>query len=218
MSRDVDIADFENLLILKNQLITLTTEKLIETYQDISSYVVFLDTVICMLNNESAFLYLDDSFVKKIQTVLQIHRFDIKNKEVYEAINDITKFLNDVDSANDNYRQTLVNSYKEYHQNVRNVNFATNQDFLYSLSFDAIVYLGLKGTISIPSGNDPLILSSISYILEDYPKAFESDELKSESLSQLNGVLGRSKFFELDTIILASRYKKKINNISLKGE
>lgn len=218
MARDFSLVDFENLLIIKNQLITLGSEKLIELYNGVSAYTTFLNTVICLLGEESAFLYLDDSFIDKIYDVMQIHRFDISNNEAVDSINKITNCLNDIKYCSDDYRELIVSNYKEYQKSIRNIGFASNQDFLYSLSFDAVVYLGLKGLVEIPFDDNLLVLSSINYMINSFSEAFKDVEMYDATLDKLNYISKESNIFSLNQIALSYKAKRKLKNIRLKEE
>jgi len=218
MNSNIHLTDFENLLILKNQLITLSTEKLKETYNNMSDYILFIDTAINMLNEESAFLYLDDSFPAKIKDVIQIHRFDIKNNEIIDAINDLTICLNDIENTSSNYKKMLLTSYIEYQKNARDSNFATMKDFFNALAYDSIVFLYLKGVMDIPNRDDDLMFSSLSYMIEVCPHFFIDKSVYNIAYDELNNLYNNSKVFDFSTRLLTSRQKKKLKNIGLKEE
>lgn len=54
--------DFIDVIYLKNQLITATTNTLCHEYEQKDRYASFLDTVEIMLDIENAFLLLDEKF------------------------------------------------------------------------------------------------------------------------------------------------------------
>ena len=218
MSKNLDEISFENLLILKNQLITLSTQKLLDIYENLSNYIKFIDSVICMLQEESAFLFLNEDYIKKIQSVLQAHRFDIDDKEIINTINEITICLNDITCSSDNYRNMLVSSYFEYNKDVRDVNFATMDDFIYMLSYDGIVYLTLKGAVDYSIDDGLLSLSSINYIMSVYPQCFEDININKNTQKKLDEIFNKSSIFELNTKISSYNTKKRIKKIKLKEE
>ena len=218
MSKNLDEISFENLLILKNQLITLSTQKLLDIYENLSNYIKFIDSVICMLQEESAFLFLNEDYIKKIQSVLQAHRFDIEDKEIINTINEITICLNDITCSSDNYRNMLVSSYFEYNKDVRDVNFATMDDFIYMLSYDGIVYLTLKGAVDYSIDDGLLSLSSINYIMSVYPQCFEDININKNTQKKLDEIFNKSSIFELNTKISSYNTKKRIKKIKLKEE
>lgn len=218
MSKNLDEISFENLLILKNQLITLSTQKLLDIYENLSNYIKFIDSVICMLQEESAFLFLNEDYIKKIQSVLQTHKFDIEDKEIIDTINEITICLNDITCSSDNYRNMLVSSYFEYNKDVRDVNFATMDDFIYMLSYDGIVYLTLKGAVDYSIDDGLLSLSSINYIMSVYPQCFEDININKNTQKKLDEIFNKSSIFELNTKISSYNTKKRIKKIKVKEE
>lgn len=218
MANGIEINDFENLLILKNQLITLTPEKLKEIYTGISEYVLFIDTVGCMLKEESAFLYLSETFPQKIKDILQIHRFDIKDDEVVDVINNVTIYLNDIENASLNYRKMILTSYIEYQKDIRHSKFATFEDFFNSLAYDAVVFLNLKGVIDLPNKDDNLLFSSLSYIIESCPEIFKNKNIYDLAYYQLDELSASSGIFDFSTKILTSQQKKKLKDTVLKEE
>lgn len=218
MTNNMEINDFENLLVLKSQLITLSLEKIKEQYTDVSSYILFVDTVGCMLNEESAFLYLSETFPKKIKEILQIHRFDIENSEVVEAINDITIDLNNIENASIDYRKMILTNYIEYQKDIRHFDFDTFEDFFNALAYDALVFLNLKGVITIPNINNDLLLSSIGYIIESCPDFFKNRNIYDLAYYALDELSLESNIFDFNTKILTTQRKKELKNIRLKEE
>ena len=71
-----EMIDFNNILVLRNQLIAVPIEELCKLYQDKDRYISFLDSVALLSNKDSAFLFFSGEFKKKILSVVQIHRFD----------------------------------------------------------------------------------------------------------------------------------------------
>ena len=175
-------------------------------------------SVICMLQEESAFLFFNEDYIKKIQSVLQAHRFDIDDKEIINTINEITICLNDITCSSDNYRNMLVSSYFEYNKDVRDVNFATMDDFIYMLSYDGIVYLTLKGAVDYSIDDGLLSLSSINYIMSVYPQCFEDININKNTQKKLDEIFNKSSIFELNTKISSYNTKKRIKKIKLKEE
>ena len=106
-----NVKDFANVLSLRNQLVNVPIEKLEEVYQDYDNYVAFLDTVAVMTNIDSAFLLFKADYLKKIENVIQIHRFDTKDKDVKDAINSIIEYLNTIKSYRPEYRKILTTYY-----------------------------------------------------------------------------------------------------------
>lgn len=142
---DISISDFVNVLCLKNQLINVDEEILLEVYKDYDNYVTFLSSVITMINNEddSPFLLYRDSFLRKINDIVQIHRYDAKDKEVVNAANEIIGYLNHIKSYSLSDRRLIKEAYRSYNEDVRKTTFIDEKEFLYSLGYDAAVYAAI---------------------------------------------------------------------------
>ena len=54
-----EMIDFNNVLVLRNQLIAVPIEELCKLYQDKDRYISFLDSVALLSNKDSAFLSID---------------------------------------------------------------------------------------------------------------------------------------------------------------
>ena len=70
---EITVRDFVDVLCLKNQLVNVEKEKLLEVYKDYENYITFISAVLIMIETEDTPLLLyRDSFVKKIEDVVQI--------------------------------------------------------------------------------------------------------------------------------------------------
>lgn len=206
----IDLDSFERILLLKNQLIVLSSDQLKELYQEDDCYVVFVDTVAQLLNHESAFIYLSKDFITRILEVLDIHRFNLDKKvmERFEfnedimnnVINQIVMRLNEINSDTIQNRKSILIAYIEYNENVRVSKFAKIEDFSSSLANDSVVYFNLKGSIDMPV-KDELILASIHYFLEEIPEFFDNKLVADRAMHELDRISNSGGF--------SKRYRKK---------
>ena len=183
-----NLEDFENVLCLKNQLVNVPLDKLMEVYQDYDNYLCFLDTIAVMSDIDSSFLLFSPYFIEVIQSIIQIHRFDVEDSNVKEAINSIIGYLNQLKSYSDSYRDFLKNGYLDYHEDVRKVEFSSDRDFLFSLGYDAVVYVALHdGNMDLIS-DDTLFLSSLNYFIETIPDVFKDSLFLNRAIDYLNKI------------------------------
>lgn len=214
--------DFERLLLLKNQLILLNKDELRELFSDVDCYLVFIDNVICLFNNEAAFLYLSKDFLDKIRDVLEIHRFDLTNEriaefdttvdEVCESVNNIMLFLNQIDNEDKEQRRLIAKSYMAYHEDIRNVKFDKVEDFGSALSYDAPVYFTLTGEFE-KLIRDDMVLSSINYFMGEAPVIFKDSSILSKADELLNGIYKRSSIFDVSGRSTAKKAKQKLKSL-----
>ena len=216
---EFDLDDFERLLLLKNQLILLSKEELRELFSDVPTYLVFVDNVSCLLNKESAFLYLSKDFLDKIEDVIMIHRFDLDSDklnemgvcidDVHEVINAITLRLNDIANTDISERRLITKSYIE---DIRNVKFSTVADFGTALSYDAPVYFSLTGEFDKPIRDD-LMRSSIYYFMVTAPDIFHNNEILKRAEDMTSSIYRRSSIFDMAGRKLSKQAKQKLKSL-----
>ena len=82
---------FLNVLNLKKRLINFINSTLREIYKDdYDSYLLFLDSVRLLINNETAFLLLNnEEYIDKILSVISIHGLDATKPKVKKLVNQI---------------------------------------------------------------------------------------------------------------------------------
>ena len=90
--------EFLNILNLKSQLINFDENKLKEMYEDnYENYVLFLNAVGMLINNEMPFLLLNnEEYIDKILTVAQTHRFSTEDNDVKDLVNQIIIACNEI--------------------------------------------------------------------------------------------------------------------------
>lgn len=180
------MTDFINVLCLKNQLLNVDEEKLMEVYQDYNNYMTFLDSVVVLTQIDSAFLLYKDMFSKKIEQIIGIHRYNTKDSNVRAVINDIIGYLNSIKTYSPNYRNLLKDSYKSYHENVRKTYFKNSDELLYSMGYDAVVYAAITEDDMNLINQDDMFLSSINYLLETIPSIFDDPKVRERTLKKID--------------------------------
>ena len=200
------MSDFEMLLLLKNQLILSPVETLKELYSDMNCFLVFVDSVALMLNEEDAFLYLSKDFSNKIGEVIELHRFDTLTEETINEINDITLRLNEIDNEDVADRCRKINSYMFYHEDIREEKYLRIEDFVYTLANDSVVFFNLKGDFDNTTKND-FIVSSITYFLKTIPEFFDNEEVLKRTKKVLENISKNCSIFDSNKRKLASDAK-----------
>lgn len=212
---NLSVCDFENLLILKNQLITLPTERLVKVYDAISDYINFINSVIDLINEETPFLYLSDEFKRKIEDVIQVHRFDLY-KETNDSINQIYDALNTIDDDFKIYykhQEVAKANYLKFQEEIRKMKFYNREDFLFALSYDGVVMAGLK-TNPLIIKEKKFFLASMNYLLEMAPKDFFDDTMIMNAEDKLKKFKDNSSILDINTRVNSNKILKKINNLN----
>ena len=156
-----------------------------EEYQDYDNYLAFLESVLLLRDADSGFLLFDDSFSDKILHVIQIFRFEQPSPEVRAAINEIIDSINHMKGYSDSYRNLLKNGYLSFQEDARKVQFSDDESFLYSLAYDALVYMALKSGDMKSVPEEDMVLASINYMIEMVPEFLKQPEVSETVLSYL---------------------------------
>lgn len=183
---EITVRDFVDVLCLKNQLVNVEKEKLLEVYKDYENYITFISAVLIMIETEdSPLLLYRDSFVKKIEDVVQIYKDSARSSKVRRAANDVVRYLNHIKSYSTIDRKLLKEAYKSYNEGVRKTNFLDERDFLYAVGYDAAVYAALVEDNMDLITQDDMFLSSVNYLLEKIPTIFDNEDVQERTLSKL---------------------------------
>ena len=211
-------SDFANVLCLRSQLVNLDEKNLVEYHKDYERYLTFIDTVAVMSEVDSAFLLLRDDFIDKIYSVVQIYRFDIKDKEIKEAVNSIINYLNVVKSYKPEYKKLLQTSYYSWNEDVRNVWLKEESDLIYALGYDAVVYAGIvDGDMDIITEND-MFLSSINYFIETIPSIFEKKDVRDRTMKLIDKLRKGFNPFKKGIRNYSEETKENLQKIKVKEE
>jgi len=177
---EFNLNDFLNAICLKNQLITVTTDKLLEVYSDYENFITFLDSFYVLSSMDSGFMLLSDDFIKKVMDVIGDNRFKYDDSEITETINSYISYLNSIKCYSESYRNLLKNGYLSYNEDARKIEFDSDEGFIDALAFDAVVYASLESENFSERGEDALILSSLNYFIECCPGLFMNEGYKKQ--------------------------------------
>ena len=212
------LTDFVNVLCLRNQLVVLKEEVLLDVYQDYENYLTFLDSVEALSEIDGAFLFYSDEFIKTIYDILQIHRYEIKDPEIRNSINEKIGYLNRVRITTEETKKELKNIYHNYHEKVRNMYIKTSQDLIHYLGYDACVYVAITEGNMDSVTNYEMFLSSINYFIEAIPEIFEDKDVRDRTMTLVNKLSkgfnpskGKIRRYSQET-------KENLQKIKIKGE
>ena len=166
---------------IKNQLAVLNDKQLMEVFQDQNLYVSFLENLSLLINNDSCFILLDDSYLDKIQRIIQINRFSYKDSEAVDFINELITYINSVRAYPEQTKNILKNGYLTYNEDQREAYFSTHEEFVNSLATDAVVLAALiHGQLDLIRNYD-YALMSLNYIMKMCPKFFKDETIRQRA-------------------------------------
>ena len=181
-----ELVDFGNLITLKNQLCALDRKQLMQMYQDKGSYLTFLNAVVSLIENDIGFLLFSDEFLEKILLISQIYRFEFKEHEVRDCINDIITYVNGIKALSDESKKTLMNGYLAYQEDMREASFHTTNAFLSSLAYDAVVFAALRDGEIDKIKDEEYFLMSLNYLMKACPEFFQDPRVKKDAMTLLD--------------------------------
>lgn len=181
----LNITDFKNMLLVKNQLVYRTLEELEVFCGDEKKYATFLDSVALLINHDEGFLQLDEAFVLKIEEIIGKYRFAFKDSDYLATVNGIICQLNLLKADSEITRTSKLEHYLGWQENARMVSFDTQEDLIITVADDAFVYhimeTGEKKNIP-----PVIVYSSLNYFAMVCPEVFEQKEFYQRSMDYLN--------------------------------
>jgi len=161
-----EMLDYENILCLRNQLINVPVEVLLEKYDGRDEFSLFVDAVAAFCQKDSAFLLFDESFIEKIETVILEYRTKFKDvPNLTKVVNEIIVYLNEVKGYSDTFKNSLKEHYLDWNEDCRDIIFATEEVFIDALAYDAVAFTALKeGNMELIQA-DALFISSVNYFI-----------------------------------------------------
>ena len=170
---NISVKNFFNVLVLKNQLITLDSYELKDLYENYNDYITFLATFCVLTSIDSGFLFLDDSIIDKIEEIINIHRFDT-DSETYEIINESIQYLNSVKGFNPSQKILYRDSYLAYQEDIRNVKINSIDELLNYLAYDAYMVVAIEDVRIEFIDDNKMFMASLNYLMEMAPEVLQN--------------------------------------------
>jgi len=211
-----ELLDDLSLLIFKNQLLCGSIEELKKFYTDEKCYLSFLDTIALVSQREPAFFLLSTELKNRILQIVDIYRFSGK-KEISDYVNEIVVYLNSIYNIPKEMSDLMIQSYIQFHEELRDTKFDNISDFLMALSYDAVLISALDdNNMDLLKGYD-LNMSSFNYLMSTCPEFFDNKDIRNRVMNILNNEDVNSKPFSKKKKYIKAM-KKRFNDIAKKEE
>lgn len=214
---EFNMTDYKNLLVLKNQLITLSHDELKDIYQDKSNYILVLDTITVLLSVDCGFLFLQDDCICKIEEIIQYHRFDV-DASVFDIINDMVQYLNIIKNYSLKHKNLLKMSYCAYQEDIRKVNNTDMSTLLRLIAHDAYLLVALEEEDMNIVYDDQCFLSSLNYFIEIIPDLLKDKKSQLLIQNRLDDVSIKPWPFSKSAKIALKEAKKNFMKVKQKEE
>lgn len=183
---EFDMNDFINVICLRNQLLVVPTEEFVEMHRDEEKFLSFLDTLSVLITIDSAFFLFSDELIEKAKDVIADNRFNYKDKNIVEVINQAISYFNNIKNYDESYKNLLKNGYLGYQEDCRKATIEDEMFLLDTLAFDAVVYFALaEDRMDLIDDSDALFLASVNYLIESIPELFNDEVIKTRALNKL---------------------------------
>lgn len=211
------IYDFVCMICLKNQLLEYPLEKLLDAYGDYDNFILFLESALLLMNNDSAFLLFSCEALQKVSAVVENYRFTYRDSEITNMCNEIIVYLNTISNYSEKLSNSLMEEYLNYQEDCRKISILDCNILLDALSNDALVYSAfVNNDLQVLEGREALNISSINYFLEVCPELFENDDFYKITLEELEKLAVKgwpfnrvNRIYSKETINILEKVKKK---------
>ena len=213
--------NFLNVLNLKSQLINFDTNRLKEVYEeDYDNYVLFLNSTGLLINNELAFLLLNnEEYIDKILSVASIHRFDDIDPKVKDLINQIVVACNEIITMGEGDKYAYRYDYVVKQEELREVDFWEEEDLIKALNFDSFLAYVLQNDEKeyLYACDNVETIMSLNYIAKMCPSFFENETVMNnaqDKLDHMRDEIKKEKYSKRRTLtIYTEEIGKKIQKI-----
>ncbi|MBR2678027.1 MAG: hypothetical protein IKE63_01270 [Bacilli bacterium] len=217
---------FLDLINLKGQLINFNSRELVELYNnDYDGYVIFLNSVEQLIDNELAFLLLNnEEYIDKILTVASAYRFSKDDSNVKKIVNRIIVAMNEIIDLSEEDKYAYRYNYLVEQENLRDTGFYEEDEFIAALSFDSFLahVLQRHNPVLLEACNNEATLKSLKYMSKVCPEFFNDEEVMKNTMSKLDSITSKSNKNQLkrkmDLEVHVDDIKERIVKVYKKGE
>lgn len=183
--QNYSLDDWVEMLYFKNYLEVLSLEELLEKCDDKFIYASVIDTANILLDTESAFFLLDDSYIEKVQTVINTYRFKFFDTNFLEVANEVIVELNELSNLSQEKKLLRLEHYLLWQEDSRKFSFGGMEELKAAVANDILVYLKFAENVEfgLAKGN---VISSLNYFLVSFPQVFDDTNFYDATASYLN--------------------------------
>ena len=193
---EYSVDDYKNVIILKNQLLTMDSDQLKNLYEDYDNYCLFLDTLCVLINVDCGFFLLRDDIISKIEEVVQLNRFQT-DSDTFDILNEMIQYFNITKNYSSNRKKILSQVYFAYQEDIRHTTFEDMNDLYEAIAYDAELVLALEKHDLDSISQDHYFMSSLNYILDTVPEITQDSHSYDLLLERIDSVTVRSWPFDL---------------------
>lgn len=210
---EYETEDLVDVMLIKNNLILLDSDTLIEKCNSKKTFKFFIDSINKLLDTESSFLLLDEAYIDKIQEVVNMYRFSFRDKEYVSILNGVICKINEVKNYPDSLVEAMKDSYIETQSELRKFSFPSLETFMMSLSYDAVCILAFREQSEELITEETLFYCSSNYFINTIPEIYDDEYTNNLTDKIINKRLSRFSFLERNVKAFAKDTKESIEKI-----
>lgn len=213
------VEDKVAIICFKNQLINGSLDMLKKIYSDHDSYGYFIDLLNITLDTEPAFFLIDEEVLEKAEHILYSKRFDYKDHDYIEVINEIIGSLNSLRNMDLSMRNQRKNSYLLFQEQTRRVAFRKHEQLMAALAYDGEVINFLQKNNGIRENTELYLVSSANYFARAFPEYYEANpDAQALIMQQLDEMSRARGIMNIPFRMAAKDAKKNVEKVYKKGE
>lgn len=216
MSKDLEKR--MDIIFLKSLLIENTAEALPKMIESKKEFILFLTSLNETIQEEPAFFLIADEIIKRAESVIQEHRFQYKDEETINLINDTIINLNNINGLDEQTKQINYNLYLA-DQEIKRNDYIPNSEVLVVMIINDAKLLESMFVGNAEEWIPRYYIGSTNYLINTIPEVYEdSGNVKEQTIMNMEIIRKNRKNINFITRASAKKTIKTLKKIKKKEE
>ena len=187
--------DLVQAIYVKNHLLILPPDKLMEIYCNDERFIYFIDTLIVIANSDYGFFLFNDLILDRILSVINRRRNCYSDENTVEGINSLIRLCNYTKNLDSKVKQLYLTQYLMYQSDIRNFEIDSIRKMAVLTVNDAFVYDAVVHDEWSNISYDGFLLGSLMYLRKFTPSIFNDDIKRANVIERLNFIKDKNGIF-----------------------
>ena len=188
---------FAKMLDVKDKLLRLEKEELIEEYREMSKYTLFVEGVLALVEDDIDFFHFS-ALKEEVFEVFSLYRFDKSlDKSLIAKINKVITAFNSIKDIDDDTekRDTAMIDYCTKEIIARGFIFTDPVSLLESFTYDIDVFISILDEDLSSFEDERFVLASLNYFGNVFKEMYEDEEIREVVKNYLEMVKKKKGLF-----------------------
>ena len=188
---------FAKMLDVKDKLLRLEKEELIEEYREMSKYTLFVEGVLALVEDDIDFFHFS-ALKEEVLEVFSLYRFDKSlDKSLIAKINKVITAFNSIKDIDDDTekRDTAMIDYCTKEIIARGFIFTDPVSLLESFTYDIDVFISILDEDLSSFEDERFVLASLNYFGNVFKEMYEDEEIREVVKNYLEMVKKKKGLF-----------------------